>query len=121
MKIRTIGAIIFLVTASGLGLAHAQIGPFADDFDLTRGDLDAIGGAVNPILEDPNAQAGATATWANEETGSSGRVDYVKPLTIKGLSCKRIQYNIKVRKYDQLHRYVIDYCRVEDGTWKTYP
>ena len=120
MKIKTIGAIT-IVMSLGLGSGHAQILPFSDDFELTSGDLDAIGDAVNPILKDPNAQPGVAATWANEKTGSSGTIDYVKALTIKGLPCKRIQYNIKIKKYEQLHRYVIDYCRVEDGTWKSYP
>lgn len=120
MKFRTIGAFL-IVSALGVAGSHAQIMPFEEDFDLTKGDLDAMGEAVNPMLDDPKIQPGAKTRWKNEKTGSSGRVDYIKAKTIQGLPCKTIRYNIKLAKPQQLHRFVIDYCKVEDGTWKSYP
>lgn len=121
MKIRTIGAAM-IVTALGVASAHAQISPFPDEFRLTRGDLDAIDKAITPILDDPDAAPGTAAEWSNDASGSSGTLKLLGILDLGSFeACKKIQYEITMENRPQRDRYVIDYCQVEDGTWKTYP
>ena len=121
MKIKTIGATVVL-TLLGMASGHAQNLPFSDDFVLTRGDLDAIGAVTTPILEDGNVPPGSAAKWKNDESGSSGSVKLVEILDIGPYqSCKKIQFDFEIAGAADPKRLVIEYCKVEDGTWKSYP
>ena len=121
MKIRTICA-AFIVMMLSISPVDAQISPFSETFVLTSEDVAAISEAFNRLMEDAAAAPGATVDWSNDGSGSSGTVN-LQEILPKGPfeACRKIRYDIKIAKYQQLHRYVIDYCQVEDGTWKSYP
>ena len=121
MKIRTICA-AFTVMILSVSKVDAQISPFPDTFELTGEDIAAISEAFNLLMEDAAAAPGSTVDWSNEGTGSSGTVNIQEFLSLGPFeACRKIRYDIRIAKYQQLHRYVIDYCQVEDGTWKSYP
>lgn len=117
----TLFAAIVTAAALALGPSHAQIDPFPPTFELTQGDREAITEAVTSILDDPNPTAGSSTEWGSQESGAWGSVDFIEALTIEGLSCRKLRYNINLKKFNRLHRYDFDYCQIEDGTWKSYP
>lgn len=81
--------------------------------------------ADKAIIEDtivhklvPQKEDGAFAEWSNPNTGSSGKVTFVRRLTIASRPCREIAYDISTKKTVGPVRYVYTRCRDTDGTWK---
>ncbi len=66
----------------------------------------------------PQKMDGAFAEWSNPSTGSSGKVTFVRKLTIASRPCREIAYEIMTKKTDRPVHYVYTRCRDTDGTWK---
>lgn len=103
------------------GSVHSQINPFPDHFQLTEGDLDRLRRTVNQVLEAKDTQPGKTAFWKNVTSGSSGSVEVLQVSRRNGQPCKRLRYVFKIAKMKDPQSFVIDYCLIEDGTWKSIP
>ena len=121
MKTCVITAAVLFLAVSTLA-SVAQIVPFSDDFRMSQSDLDALGAVLDPILEDPAATPGKGARWRNEETGAIGTVQFVETLDLGPFQgCRKFVVNIRAAASGEPKQFIFDFCRVEDGTWKSYP
>ena len=121
MKTCFIGAAAAFLTLCSVP-GHAQIVPFSEDFRMSQSDLDALGAVLDPILQDPAAIPGRGARWRNEETGAVGTVQFVETLDLGPFQgCRKFVVNIRAAASGEPKQFIFDFCRVEDGTWKSYP
>ena len=52
------------------------------------------------------------------ESGNGGTATLIDRFQHKGMPCLRIQHDIKLNKVADPFRFIIDRCRVADGSWK---
>jgi surface antigen len=99
-----------LAAASGAGL----VDPFGrESFGLSEEDWELLRESVRQVLE--AQQDNATATWHGEESGRAGRATLLRAFKRNGLTCGEVEH---VFTAGGGNRYVLPFCRVEDGTWK---
>lgn len=99
-------------------VALAQMNPFSrSGFELAEGDSDKIRDAVAE-LEKETATLGDTASWENADSGNSGTVAYVGDSSYKDLPCRRLQHDIVLKSSGQDYRFIVDRCKMADGSWK---
>jgi surface antigen len=87
-------------------------------FNLTAEDIKEMQAATAPFFSDDTVPLGTTRTWSNAKSGNSGAAKLVGRFEERGMPCRRIQHDIKVKRVHDLFHYVIDRCRTPDGTWK---
>jgi surface antigen len=96
--------------ASGAGL----ISPFGrESFRLSAADWELLREAVRQVLE--AQQDNATATWQGEQSGRAGRATLLRAFKHNGMTCGEVEHAFTAGGGN---RYVLPFCRVEDGTWK---
>ena len=87
-------------------------------FNLTDEDFQAIQAATAPFYSDDTVPLGTTRAWNNPKSGDSGTAKLVDRFEERGMPCRRIQHDIKIKRVRDPFHYVIDRCRTPDGTWK---
>ena len=99
-------------------VASAQMNPFAKSgFELAEGDTALIREAVE-VLQKDDAAIGDQASWENPESGNAGSVTYTGDSTYKELHCRRLQHDIMLKSSGQEYRFIVDRCKMADGSWK---
>jgi hypothetical protein len=118
-------AIVLALAAGFPGAAQAQINPFRTSRAaprLERTDLELLNQAAEKLYTQENVADGATESWDNPLTGASGSVKVVNSFhrTVRGdsLLCRKLRYEVAVRGRTGTRSYLIDWCRLPDGTWK---
>jgi len=115
---KLLGALVFAVLALQIGTAEA-INPFGrSDFELSDSDVKLLTETTRPFFENDSIPIGTVSSWSNPETGNSGTAALVERFEQNGMPCRRIQHDIKLRTVADPYRFVVDRCRVADGTWK---
>lgn len=112
--------VIFLLAALLLPAppAHA-VNPFGrPGFELTDDDLALLTETARPFLDDDSIPVGTVRDWSNPESGNGGTATLLDRFEQKGLPCRRIQHDIKIKKVADPFRFIVDRCRVADGSWK---
>ncbi len=119
-----VAAMQILTMSFGSGNASAVLpvsSPSFSSFDpflgLTAEDKTIMQNTIVQKLVPQNVD-GAFAEWSNPNSGSSGRVTFVRRLTIASRPCREIAYEISTKQTDHPVRYVYTRCRDTDGTWK---
>jgi surface antigen len=118
-------AIVLALAANFAGPVQAQINPFRSDKTaprLEKTDLALIGQAAEKLYTKENVADGTTESWNNPLTGASGSVTMVNSFhrTIRGnsLLCRKLRYEVAWKGRTGTRSYLIDWCRLPDGTWK---
>ena len=120
MNFKTFGLAIFLATLIAVP-GHAQlVDVFPPLFKLQDADVQAISDAEDRILAHDPITAGTTEAWEGAGTGNSGTVSILKVFEKQGLSCLETAYDITVARVVDPIRYVIPWCKVDDGSWKMF-
>ena len=111
---------IVAVMALLLSAASAQtVNPFGrPGFNLTEGDVAKLEEATKPFFEDDTIAIGTVRAWQNTESGNAGTATLASRFEHKGMPCRRIEHDIKLAKYGDPFHFVIDRCKVADGSWK---
>ena len=108
-----------LAIAMAVMPAEAQINPFRGESEgLSKEDLSLLNEAAEDLYETSPGSVGRAAEWRNSQSGNAGRVTLLKVYEFKGMPCKQVRHDIKLRNRADLNRFVIDSCRVSDGSWK---
>ena len=111
-------AALFLAGAAVLP-AQAQMNPFTrSGFELSQDDIDMLQAAAEKLYIGETAPVGKAEHWANAATGNSGTVQLIGLFDHKGLPCRRLQHDISIKNVDDPYRFIVDRCKVADGTWK---
>ena len=114
----TLAAFAFAALALQATTAHA-VNPFGrSGFELTNSDVDMLTATTRPFFDDDTIPIGTVKSWNNPKSGNGGTATLVERFEQKGLPCRRIQHDIKLKKVGDPFRFVIDRCRVADGSWK---
>ncbi|MEQ8964462.1 MAG: RT0821/Lpp0805 family surface protein [Azospirillaceae bacterium] len=90
----------------GFDLERAGIELATSDRDLLRQNVLAA------LQSGPGAQP---TSWANEETGLSGRARSIEALEVDGRACQRVA--LELTRRDRQARYRLVLCRRDDGRW----
>jgi len=99
--------------------AQAQLNPFTRaGFELSQEDLDMLGAAARKLYVDESAAVGTVETWSNPKTGNTGSVQLIGTFEYKGLPCRRLQHDIKIKDVANPFRYLFDRCKTPSGEWK---
>ncbi len=112
----TILAVVIVIAAASI--SHA-INPFGRaGFELSESDVDLLKAAARKLYLTETVEVGAVETWNNPESGNYGTVTLTLKHAYKGLPCRRLQHDIQVKTVEDPFRYIIDRCKVPDGSWK---
>lgn len=113
-------AFVAAVTVAGLALpAQAQLNPFKrSGFELTPEDIQLLQTAAARLYEGETAEVGTVETWSNAASGNTGAVQLVQIFEHQGLTCRRLQHDIKVNDVENTFRYIFDRCKTAAGEWK---
>lgn len=115
---RSLGALVFATLVLQIATAHA-VNPFGrSGIELTNDDVTLLTEATRSFFEDDTVPAGTVKSWNNPKSGNGGTATLVERFEQKGMPCRRIQHDIKLAKVADPFRFVIDRCRVADGSWK---
>ncbi len=116
LTVVTIFAVVLVIGATSL--SHA-INPFArGGFELTEGDIVLLKGAAKKLYLAEEVEIGAVEAWNNLESGNYGTVTLTRKHAYRGLPCRRLQHDIRIKTVGDPFRYIIDRCKVPDGSWK---
>jgi len=114
------GALAAAVLVGTLAVpAQAQLSPFKrSGFELSEEDLELLGAAAQKLYLDESVPVGTVETWSNPASGNTGSVQLIDTFEHKGLPCRRLQHDIKVKDVADPFRYIFDRCKVASGEWK---
>ena len=116
LVILTAAALIVLATTSPQAYA---VNPFKrGGFALERSDLALLASAAEKLYLVDGVEVGTVEKWSNPETGNRGIVRLIKKHEYKGLPCRKLQHDIKLKLVKNPHRFIIDRCRTAEGEWK---
>ncbi len=118
IRLTTIALLIAVIVTGGASLSHA-INPFArGGFELTESDIALLKAAAEKLYLAQEVEIGAVEAWNNSESGNYGTVTLTRKHAYKGLPCRRLQHDIRIKTVGDPFRYIIDRCKVPDGSWK---
>ena len=66
----------------------------------------------------PRAWASARSLRLDPESGNYGTVTLTRQHAYKGLPCRRWQHDIRIKTVGDPFRFIVDRCKVPDGSWK---
>lgn len=100
------------------GPAAAQVNPFGRDIEMSRDDMRRLGEAESRLYVQEPPAVGSTETWSNPKTGRSGTVTLIDSFERNGMPCRKLRHDINPRRHQPSYQFVIDRCRLPDGSWK---
>ncbi len=112
-----------LAAAVALGMyvlpVQAQLNPFTrSGFELSQEDLELLSAAAKKLYIDESVPVGTVETWSNPKSGNTGSVQLIGTFDYKGLPCRRLQHDIRVKDVANPFRYLFDRCKTPNGEWK---
>ena len=115
---RCLSAVAFAVLIL-LPVVAQAVNPFRrSGFNLTDSDVDILTETTRPFFDDDTIPIGTAKTWTNPQSGNGGTATLINRFDQKGMPCRRIQHDIKLKNMADPFRFIIDRCRIADGTWK---
>lgn len=98
--------------------AEAQVNPFGRNIEMSREDMRRLGEAESRLYAQEPPAVGSTETWSNPKTGRSGTVTLIDSFERNGMPCRKLRHDINPRRHQPSYQFVIDRCRLPDGSWK---
>ena len=87
---------------------------------LTTEDWSLVDQATSKLFSVEQPKIGTVETWSNPESGNSGSVTLIMLGERDGMTCRRLQHDVKVKKSADPFSYTIDSCKTADGTWRVF-
>jgi surface antigen len=108
-----------VVLAALVAPVQAQLNPFSRaGFELSQDDIELLKAAAQKLYIDESVSVGTVETWSNPKSGNTGSVQLIGTFEHKGLPCRRLQHDIKIKDVADPFRYIFDRCKVSSGEWK---
>lgn len=111
------GAALIAAVSLGLALPASAAGlvdPLGREaYKLSPEDWELLKQSVRQVLE--AQQTDATASWQGQESGRAGRATLLRVFERDGRPCGEVEH---VFTTGGGNRYVLPFCRADDGTWK---
>ena len=102
-------------------VSSAQINPFRGSrvgSGLNDADLRAMGEVGAHLFQQDTVADGAKGRWSNPRSGNSGTLTVLQSFTNAGMPCRRVRYEIRLRRRAGPRTYVVNWCRTAGGVWK---
>ena len=102
-------------------LSHAQVNPFQSSrigSGLNDADRREMSSAARRLYEQEAPANGASDTWSNPKTGNSGTVTVLESFTHQQMQCRKVKYDIRLRKRTAPRSYTVNWCKTPAGAWK---
>ena len=110
--------VVMVIVIGGTSFSHA-VNPFSgSSFELPESDLELLEPAAQKLYLVETVEVGAVEAWNNTETGNNGTITLTRKHAYKGLPCRRLQHDIRIKTAADPYRFIIDRCKTPDGSWK---
>ena len=110
--------VVMVIVIGGTSFSHA-VNPFSESsFESPESDLELLEAAAQKLYLVETVEVGAVEAWNNTETGNNGTITLIRKHAYKGLPCRRLQHDIRVKNAADPYRFIIDRCKTADGSWK---
>jgi len=108
---------LMLALASATAAAQPVMAPSLAWPGLTQGDIDRMHEAAARLYE--GRSIGTVERWRNPDNNDAGKVTLIRSFETHGMPCRTIAYTVEfaVAK-DRLDNYLVNWCEVQQGTWK---
>ena len=114
-----VATVLVAVIAMGGASVSQAINPFGrSGFELSESDVALLKAAAQKLYLVETVEVGAVEAWKNAETGNNGTVTLTRKRAYKGLPCRRLQHDIRIKTAADPFRFIIDRCKTADGSWK---
>jgi hypothetical protein len=119
-KIRVILVVAVLIALATMSApTHAAVNPFkGSGFQLDESDLALLETAAGKLYLTDGVEIGAVEEWNNPKTGNHGTVRLIGKPEYKGLPCRLLRHDIKLKSINDPYRFTLERCRTNDGEWK---
>jgi len=85
---------------------------------LNSVDLRAMSAAAAGLYQQDNVSDGATANWSNPKSGNSGSITVLQSFNRSDMQCRKLRYNIHLRRRRGMRSYTVNWCKTASGVWK---
>jgi surface antigen len=108
---------LLIATASSSGAIQFASGPTLAWPGLPQDDVDRMHSAAARLYE--GRSIGTVERWRNPDSKDAGEVKLIRSFESHGMPCRTIDYTIRFQsRRDSPDHYVLNWCRVEEGSWK---
>jgi surface antigen len=102
--------------------AHSQLLGYypigADSLSLNNEDFARLIDAANELLRKSPLPVGATTSWHNAQSGSSGTIRVTKTFNRNAMLCHTLTYETTPTATPPANRTTLNWCKTQDGAWK---
>ena len=107
-------AVVAAVVGGATSLSHA-INPFKrSGFELSESDITLLKAAAEKLYLVEGVEIGAAEAWNNADTGNNGTVTLTRKHAYKGMPCRRLRHDIRVKTSGDPFRFIVDRCKTAD-------
>jgi surface antigen len=108
---------LFIIAASNVGAVSFATGPSLAWPGLSQDDVDRMNAAAARLYE--GRSIGTIERWRNPDSRDAGEVKLVRSFESHGMPCRTLDYTIRFEgRQNSAEHYVLNWCKVEDGSWK---
>jgi surface antigen len=100
---------------------HAQINPFRSSrigTGLNDDDMRTMNATAARLYQKDTVANGATDRWSNPASGNSGSITVLQSFTKSEMLCRRVRYDIHLRRRRGTRSYTLNWCKTPTGAWK---
>jgi surface antigen len=109
-----VAVVLLLAMVPSASARGVLVDPFGrQSYRLSADDWELFRGAVRQVLEEQ--RQGATASWQGKQSSRAGRATLLRVFKRGTMPCGEVEH---VFTAGGGNRYVLPFCRIEDGTWK---
>jgi surface antigen len=117
-RLMVVTVVVAAVVMGAASFSHA-LNPFKrSGFELSESDIAMLKAAAKKLYLAETVEVGEVKAWNNAETGNNGTVTLTRKHAYKGLPCRRLQHDIRIKKTADPFRFIVDRCKTADGSWK---
>jgi hypothetical protein len=98
---------------------RAQLWPsYLNNQGLSNQDLDIMNRETGDLYRSPDARIGQRKSWLNPASGNSGTATLVAMPKLRGMSCRRVRYDIHFARSQQSRTYSLNWCLTSNNEWR---
>jgi surface antigen len=102
-------------------ISHAQVNPFYNQEagpGLHDDDFTIMHTAASRLYQQDVVADGATSQWSNPKTGDNGTITVLQSFQQSGMTCRKVQYEIRLGGAIANNFYTLNWCKTASGEWK---
>jgi surface antigen len=108
-------------TVGWSAISRAQVNPFFNQEagpGLHDDDFTIMHATSSRLYQQDVVADGAASQWSNPKTGDSGTVTVLQSFQKSGMTCRKVQYEIRLGGAIANNLYMLNWCKTASGEWK---